>query len=455
MTTLLHTCCGPCASACVPRLQELGRDVTMLFANSNIDTREEFEKRLAEAKKLAAADGVRIVALPYDHDEWLREVAVGYEHEPEKGARCERCFRYNLRKAAEYAAANAFDEFTTSLTVSPHKVSKVIFKVGKEVEGEVSAHATGMSRPRCSFFPEDFKKREGFKLSVRRAAELGLYRQSYCGCEFSHHPAPSTPHQAPSTKHQAPISWKLHHRAETVSTNLDARQGAHGDVFTADYQTAGRGRLDHKWISPPGVNLMMSVVLSVEGLAPDHVATLPLVAGLAVTKALVSLVAPTPSPATDNRQPTTNNQQLTLLLKWPNDVLLDGRKVAGILCERVDDRVIVGVGVNVKAQEFAPEIANSAISLGSVPLSVPQVRDAILRELGQLYGRWCEGGFAAVYPEIVALDFLRGQTLSVRQTDEDAEPICGVCGGILFDGALDVGGVKVYSGETHVEKVGF
>ena len=72
-----------------------------------------------------------------------------------------------------------------------------------------------------------------------------------------------------------------------------------------------------------------------------------------------------------------------------------------------------------------------------------------------LWRQRCEGGFAVVYPEIVALDFLRGQTLSVRQTDEDAEPICGVCGGILFDGALDVGGVKVYSGETHVEKVGF
>ena len=127
MTTLLHTCCGPCASACVPRLKEMGREVTMLFANSNIDTKEEFEKRLGEAEKLAAVDGVKIVSLPYDHEEWLREVAAGYEHEPEKGARCARCFRYNLTKAAEYAKAHGFDEFTTSLTVSPHKVSPVIF----------------------------------------------------------------------------------------------------------------------------------------------------------------------------------------------------------------------------------------------------------------------------------------------------------------------------------------
>ena len=121
--TLLHTCCGPCACACVPRLKELGREVTMFFANSNIDTREEFERRLKEAEKLAAVEGVRLVALPYDHDEWLREVAAGYEDEPEQGARCARCFRYNLAKAAAYAAARGYDEFTTSLTVSPHKVT--------------------------------------------------------------------------------------------------------------------------------------------------------------------------------------------------------------------------------------------------------------------------------------------------------------------------------------------
>lgn len=169
MKTLLHTCCGPCASACVPRLRETGREVVMLFANSNIDTEEEFERRLAAAKKLAEHEGVGIVALPYDHGEWLREVAAGFESEPEKGARCARCFRYNLAKAAAYAAEKGFDEFTTSLTVSPHKVSKTIFEASDD--------------PR--FLREDFKKKEGFKTSVRRTAELGLYRQNYCGCEFS------------------------------------------------------------------------------------------------------------------------------------------------------------------------------------------------------------------------------------------------------------------------------
>ena len=247
---LLHVCCGPCASACVPRLVADGHDVTLLFANSNIDTREEFEKRLGEAKKLAKVDGVEIVALPYDHTDWLRHVAAGYEHEPERGERCMRCFRYNLAQAAKYAKAHGFDRFTTSLTVSPHKVSAMIFSAADD------AH----------FASYDFKAGGGYARSVKRAFELGLYRQSYCGCEFSK------------------ARWNLHHKRETASTNLDAREGRHRDVFTADFQTAGRGRLDHTWSSPPGTNLLMSVVLAVDGLAPERVATLPLVAGLAVAR---------------------------------------------------------------------------------------------------------------------------------------------------------------------------
>ncbi len=153
----------------------------MLFANSNIDTKEEFERRKTEAEKLARHEGVRFAAIPYDHEEWLREVAAGYEDEPEKGKRCARCFRYNLTKAAEYAAANGIESFTTSLTVSPHKVSSTIFSVAQTV-----ATPSTNDQPQCvSFLPYDFKKKEGFKLSVKRAEALGLYRQSYCGCEFS------------------------------------------------------------------------------------------------------------------------------------------------------------------------------------------------------------------------------------------------------------------------------
>jgi len=172
MKVALHACCGPCASACVPRLKELGHEVTMVFANSNISSVEEFEKRREAAETLAKAEGVALEVLPYDHAEWLTEVAAGYEQEPEKGERCRRCFRYNLGKTAAFAKSHGFEAFTTSLTVSPHKVSAMVFEAGREVAPEVV------------FLEEDFKKREGFKCSLKRSAELGLYRQSWCGCEF-------------------------------------------------------------------------------------------------------------------------------------------------------------------------------------------------------------------------------------------------------------------------------
>jgi predicted adenine nucleotide alpha hydrolase (AANH) superfamily ATPase len=153
----------------VPRLREEGHDVTMFYSNSNIDTPEEFEKRFAAAKLLAEADGVELVEDGYNHEAWLREVAAGLENEPEKGARCEKCFRFNLARTARYAAEHGFDAFATSLTVSPHKISAKVFEASDDER----------------FLKADFKKREGFKISLKRSAELDLYRQSYCGCEFS------------------------------------------------------------------------------------------------------------------------------------------------------------------------------------------------------------------------------------------------------------------------------
>ncbi len=170
-TVALHTCCGPCASACVPRLLQCDKKVVMVFANSNIDSREEFERRRDAAQKLAENDGVEFVALEYNHEEWLSSVASGYEKEAEGAKRCERCFRYSLTKTAEYAASAGIKKFTSSLSVSPHKNSKKVFAAGAAA-GE-------------GFLEIDFKKKDGFLLSVRRASELGLYRQRYCGCEFS------------------------------------------------------------------------------------------------------------------------------------------------------------------------------------------------------------------------------------------------------------------------------
>jgi len=246
------------------------------------------------------------------------------------------------------------------------------------------------------------------------------------------------------------VIWRLHHRDVTASTNIDARGGTHGDVFTADFQTVGRGRLDHKWHSPAGANVIMSAVLSVRGLSPEQVSTLPLVVGLAVARGLSPFVS---------RGQTLDSQGSVPMLKWPNDVLIGGRKVSGILCELDGEKVIAGIGINVKLQKFPDEIRKTAISLeeamGTVPKgegSVPIVRQAVLGEIGRLYEVWVEKGFGAIWPEIATIDCLRGQTLAVRQTDDDAVPVVGVSGGIQPDASLDVGGVKVYAGEAHVEQ---
>lgn len=237
------------------------------------------------------------------------------------------------------------------------------------------------------------------------------------------------------------IAWKLHHRDETISTNIDARDGTHGDVFAAARQTAGRGRLGHRWLSEPNASLTMSAVLSVDGLAADLVATLPLVAGLAVCEGVRRLVA----------------EDAVLGIKWPNDVWSNGRKLSGILCERQGERVVVGIGVNVVQTDFPPELAGRATSLSLLGWAheVPEdpvraVRETVLDELAAAYDVWTREGFAAVWPRIAALDVLKGRRLAVCQTDDDREPVCGLCGGIRPDGALDVSGKPVYAGEAHV-----
>lgn len=227
------------------------------------------------------------------------------------------------------------------------------------------------------------------------------------------------------------IDWQIHHRETTVSTNLDARMGAHGDVFTADYQTEGRGCRDHKWLSPAKANLMMSVVLTVEGLTPEQIVTLSLVIGLSVCKAMSNMAA-----------------EVAFRLKWPNDVFIGGKKIAGVLCERNGENMIVGIGVNVNQREFPSEIVDHATSIfleTGRELKVVAVRNALLGQLNKWYGIWREKGFAAVYPEIAAVDALRGQKVAIRMDydDDDAKFIAGVSNGIMSDGSLDVGGWKI------------
>ena len=170
---LLHACCGPCSTSCVERLRAMDIEPVLYFANDNLATREEYDKRLDAIRSFAQAAGVELHAKPYDHDAW-RAAVRGLENEPEGGRRCEACFRHSLAAAAEAAAEGGFEGFSTTLSVSPHKNSRKLFEAGHAVE-----------HPGCPFVEHDFKKRNGFLRSVQLAAEYNLYRQTFCGCEYS------------------------------------------------------------------------------------------------------------------------------------------------------------------------------------------------------------------------------------------------------------------------------
>ena len=168
-TLLLHICCAPCACGCIDRLRSEGVEFAFYYSNSNLNSIEEYEKRLESARKLAAVENIPLYIDEYNHASWL-ERTVNFADEPERGKRCGICFDWSLSRTALAAAELGFDEFATSLTVSPHKSSKLIFEIGSKYE---------------RFSPWDFKKQDGFLKGNRKAKELELYRQSYCGCEFS------------------------------------------------------------------------------------------------------------------------------------------------------------------------------------------------------------------------------------------------------------------------------
>ncbi|NQT58918.1 MAG: epoxyqueuosine reductase QueH [Bacteroidetes bacterium] len=166
---LLHSCCAPCAAPSSERLIKNGDTVLLFFSNSNIFPHEEYKKRLDNVRKLADHFNIEVVEDTWDHDAWLESVR-GLEHEPERGARCNSCFAFNLKRTKDKADELGLNRFTTTLTLSPHKISAAIFDSGRTLDG---------------FVEENFKKKNGFRRSLELSDELDLYRQDYCGCEFS------------------------------------------------------------------------------------------------------------------------------------------------------------------------------------------------------------------------------------------------------------------------------
>ena len=178
---LLHSCCGPCSTACIERLIT-DYKITVFFYNPNITDREEYEKRKANQIKFIEAYNSEVDEenqVVFIEGEYLPEdffdAAKGLEDCPEGGERCTECFKLRLDRTARAAIVMGFPIFGTTLTVSPHKNYQLISAIGTEL-GEVYG---------LEFLDMDFKKKAGFQRSIELSKKYELYRQNYCGCEFS------------------------------------------------------------------------------------------------------------------------------------------------------------------------------------------------------------------------------------------------------------------------------
>ena len=191
MRILLHACCAPCSTSSIETFEEIekfreriidfnyissekDRKISIFFYNPNIEPKEEYEKRLVELRKLTREKKLELIEFKYDNETW-REQVKGLENIKEGGERCKTCFEMRLKKTAEYAKENGFDAFTTTLTVSPYKNTKVINGLGKEIQ----------EKNNIKFLECNFKKQDGYRDSIELSRQKNLYRQDYCGCSFS------------------------------------------------------------------------------------------------------------------------------------------------------------------------------------------------------------------------------------------------------------------------------
>ena len=248
------------------------------------------------------------------------------------------------------------------------------------------------------------------------------------------------------------MNFTVHALDVTDSTQSEAQRLAaagapEGTVVTALHQRAGRGRRGHDWWDVPGESLLASVLLRPRGpvtAAPQ----LSLVGGLAVADALVA-VASVPA-----------------RIRWPNDLLVDGRKICGILAEAASDgagrlqHVILGIGINLAQTAFPEALADRATSLRLVTGRAPEaaaVLAAVLEQLARHYDVWRAGGFAALRAAWLERSTLPGQTVRLPDGSDGVGVDVGDDGILVAragDGRLVhiVSGGTVEEGMTHVAR---
>ena len=181
---LLHSCCAPCSSYVLSVLIK-HFDITVLYYNPNITEEAEYQKRLDEQKRFIDMINngetefspilpIKLIDVGFNKSEW-EAVVIGLENEKEGGARCYPCYNLRLEKTANLAKENSFDYFGTTLSVSPYKNSTWLNEIGNIIQEKYNV----------KYLFADFKKNNGYKLSIEYSYKYNLYRQNYCGCVYS------------------------------------------------------------------------------------------------------------------------------------------------------------------------------------------------------------------------------------------------------------------------------
>lgn len=173
---LLHTCCAPCLTSSYEQTMHDFLVVPFWF-NPNIEDKKEYNKRLDYFKKMnkiVAANNKILDNYDLDNTIW-HKIINGLENEPEGGKRCEKCIKFRLEKTIKEAKQNQYDIFGTTMTASSQKNSKMINQIGKKLS----------KKYKTKYLNIDFKKKDGYLLSVKLSKKYKLYRQNYCGCKYS------------------------------------------------------------------------------------------------------------------------------------------------------------------------------------------------------------------------------------------------------------------------------
>ena len=169
MKLLLHTCCAPCSVYCIDTLRNEGIDPTVYWYNPNIHPYKEYEARRDCLKEYVKLINVQAI---FEEDYGLRDFCKSVVNDLEN--RCiNYCYKIRLEQTAKYAKENGYDSFSTTLLVSPYQNHEAIKKLGEKLA----------EKYKIEFVYRDF--RVGFREGQRKARELGLYMQKYCGCVFS------------------------------------------------------------------------------------------------------------------------------------------------------------------------------------------------------------------------------------------------------------------------------